>query len=61
MFRSHAVAIPGGDAASQDALNGAAVELFDDLWAYVKSFQAPEGEEVLPCPLHDCAGMCGLC
>ena len=30
MFRCRAVAIPGGDATSQDALDGAAVELFDD-------------------------------
>jgi hypothetical protein len=42
----HAVAIPSSDAASQDALNGAAIELFD-LTAHAKSFQPPEGEEVL--------------
>jgi hypothetical protein len=33
-----AVAIPNGDVASQDALNGAAVELFEDMMAHDKSF-----------------------
>ena len=40
-----AVAIPGGDAPGQDALDGAAVELFEDLRIHAKSFQFPEGEE----------------
>ena len=48
-----AVAIPSGDAAGQDALNVAAVE-FMDVMAHAKSFQPPEGEEALFCPLHDC-------
>ena len=37
-----AVIVPSGDAASQDALNGAAVELFEDLRVHDKSFQPPE-------------------
>jgi hypothetical protein len=32
--------LPCSDAASQDALNGAAVELFEDLRAHAESFQA---------------------
>ena len=36
-----AVAIPGSDATSQDALDGAAVE---PLRTHAKSFQSPEGE-----------------
>ena len=51
--------IPSDDAASQDALNGAAVELFEDLRAHAKSFQPPEGEEALSCLLHYCVGVCG--
>jgi hypothetical protein len=51
---------PNGDAASQGALNGAAVELFEDLRARAKYFQPPEGEEALSCSLHDCVGMFGL-
>jgi hypothetical protein len=31
MFRCCAVAIPGGESTGQDALDGAAVELFEDL------------------------------
>jgi hypothetical protein len=46
------------DAASQDALNGAAVELYEDLRAHDKSFQSPGGEEALSCSLHDCVGVC---
>ena len=45
------------DAASQDALNGAAVERFEDLRAHAKSFQPPEEEEALSCPLCDCVGV----
>jgi hypothetical protein len=45
-----AVSIPSGDAASQDALSGAAVKLFEDLRAQLFS------EEVLSCLLHDCVG-----
>ena len=41
-----AVATPSSDAASQDALNGAVVELF------ATYFQSREGEEV--CLLPDC-------
>ena len=47
------------DATSQDALDGAAVELLEDLGTHAKSFQSPEGEKVLSCPLHDCLGMFG--
>ena len=53
------VAIPGGDATGQDALDGAAVEPFEDLGAHAKSFQSPEGENILLCPLHNCLGMFG--
>ena len=49
-----AIAIPGGDAASRDTLNGAAVELLEDLRNHAKSFQPPEGGEALLCSLHDC-------
>ena len=41
-----AVAIPGGDATGLDALDGAALELFEDLGTNAKSFQSPEGEKV---------------
>jgi hypothetical protein len=34
-----AIAIPGSDAVSQNALNGAAAELFKDLRSHAKSFQ----------------------
>ena len=44
MVGGRAVAIPGSDASSQDALNGAAVEPFEDLRTHAKSFQFPEGE-----------------
>ena len=56
-----AVAIPGSDATSQDALDGAAVEPFDDLRTHNKSFQSPEGEQVLSCPLHNCLRVLGPC
>ena len=59
LCRCRAVAIPGGDATSQDALDGAAVEPFEDLGANAKYFQSPEGEKVLSCPLHDCLGVFG--
>ena len=59
MVRCQAVAIPGGDATVQDALAGAAAEPFEDLWTIAKSFQSPEGEKVLSCPVHDCLGMFG--
>ena len=52
--RCRAVAIPGGDATGQDAIDGAAVELFEDLGTHAKSFQSPEGEKLLSCPLHNC-------
>ena len=41
--RYQAVAIPGGDATGQDALDGAAVVPFEDLRTHAKSFQSPEG------------------
>jgi hypothetical protein len=53
------IAIPGGDATGPDALKGSAVELFQDLETHDKSFQSPEGEKVLSCPLHDCLGVFG--
>ena len=39
-----AVMLPGSDATRQDALDGAAVEPFEDLRTHAKSFQSPEGE-----------------
>jgi hypothetical protein len=57
LLRGGAFSIPSSDAASQDALDGAAVKPFEDLWAHVKSFQPPVGEKALSCPLPDCAGM----
>ena len=59
MVRCQAVAIPSGDATGQDALDGAAVEPFEDMGTHAKSFQSPEGEKVLSCPLHDSLGMFG--
>jgi hypothetical protein len=53
------VTIPSSDGASQYDLNGAAVERLGDLRAYAKSFQPPEREEVLLCPLHDCVDVFG--
>jgi hypothetical protein len=44
MVRCQAVAIAGCDATGQDALDGAAVERFEDLGTNAKSFQSPEGE-----------------
>ena len=52
-------AIPGGDATGQEALDGAAVELFEDLGTHAKSLRSPEGEKLLSCLLHDCLGMFG--
>ena len=56
MVRCRAGAIPGGD-----ALEGAAVSLFEDLGTHAKSFQSPEGKRccrvlfttVLVCLDHD--------
>ena len=59
MVRCRAVVIPGSDATGQHALKGAAVEMFEDLWAHDKSFPAPEGEKVVSCPLHDGLGVFG--
>ena len=41
-------AIPSGDAVSQDALDGAGVDMLKDPRAHDKSFQPPEREEGLP-------------
>ena len=41
---ARAVALPGSDATSQNALDVAAVEPFEDLRTHAKSFQSPEGE-----------------
>ena len=43
----------------QDALDGEAVKLFEDLGTHDKSFQSPEGEKVLSSLLHDCLGVFG--
>ena len=40
------VSIPSGDAANEDALNGAAIEYFEDLRAQAKSFQLLRGRGV---------------
>jgi hypothetical protein len=37
------VTIPGGDATDQDALDGVAVEHFENLRIHAKSFQSAEG------------------
>jgi hypothetical protein len=58
---ARAAAIPGGDATGQDALDGAAVELFEYLETHAKPFQSPGGERfcralfttVLVCLDHD--------
>ena len=42
-----AVAITSGESASQDAINGTVVYIFEDLRSYAKPFQPPEGEEAL--------------
>ena len=47
VYCCRAVAIPGGDATGQDALDGAAVELLKVLGTHAKSFQPPEGEGVV--------------
>ena len=54
-----AVAIPSGDAASQEALNGAAVEIFEDLRVHAKTFQHPERGVVLSFRRHNCIGVLG--
>ena len=46
--------MPGSDATGQDVLDSAAVEPFEDLGTQAKSFQSPQGEKVLSCPLHNC-------
>ena len=43
----------------QDALDGVAVEPFEDQRTHAKSFQSPEGEYALLCPLYDCLGVFG--
>jgi hypothetical protein len=58
---SGAVTIPGIVTTSQDAFHGTPVKVLDDLRGHAKSLQSPEGEEVLSCLLHDCAGVRGQC
>ena len=41
------------------ALDGAAVELFEDLGTHAKSFQSPDPENVFSCSLHACLGVLG--
>ena len=55
-----AVATPGAEATGQDALD-AAEECFEDLETHAKSFQSPEREMVLSCPLHGYLGVFGPC
>ena len=52
---------PGVDTTRQDALDGAALERFEDLGTHAKYFQSPEGEKVLSCLLHNCLGVFGPC
>jgi hypothetical protein len=54
--RCRSVAVLGCDVTGQDGLDGAAVELFEDLRTHAKSFQSPEGVKLLSCPLHDFLG-----
>ena len=57
MVGCRAVAILGGDATGQDALDGA-LNAAPALIA--KFFHSPEGENMLlSCPLHDCLGVFG--
>ncbi len=44
---SGAVPIPGSDAASQDALHSASVELSEEFWAQTEFLQSPVEEEML--------------
>ena len=51
-LESHAVAgstvaVPGGDTARQDALNGASVNVCEGLMGQAKFLQPPEDDEVL--------------
>ena len=59
MVRCPAVTTPGGDATGLDALDGTAVEPFEDLGYHARYSQSPEWEKVLSCPLHDCLGVFG--
>ena len=59
MVGCRAVAIPGDEATCQDALAGAAVELFEVLGTHAKSFQPPEEGNVLSFFLHNCLGVFG--
>jgi hypothetical protein len=45
-----AVAVPGSDVSSHDALDGSAVELLEDLKAHDKCFQLPDVEEAPVAP-----------
>ena len=47
MVEGGAVAIPGGDASGQAALNCAAVELIEVLMAHAKCLESPEIEETI--------------
>ena len=42
-----------------DALDGAAVELFENLGTHAKAFHSPEGEKAVSCPLHYFLGVFG--
>jgi hypothetical protein len=42
-----------------DVLDGATVELFEDLGTYARSFQSPEGEKAWSCPFHSFLGVFG--
>ena len=53
-----AVAIPGGDAAWQDALNCASLKVCEGLRGQDKFLQPPEVEEALLCLLHHAVCVC---
>ena len=43
----------------QPMVDGAAVELLEDLGTHAKTFHSSEGEMVLLCPLHNFVGVFG--
>ncbi len=56
MVEGGAAAIPGGDAASQDPLYGAPVEVAEYPGVHEESLQPAEEEEPLSCSLYDGVG-----
>ena len=60
-LRSDAEQLPYQAVMQPVALDGAAVELFEDLETHAKSFQSPEEEYALSFPLHNCLYVFGPC